>query len=255
VTDSAAAAPGQTPAPEQSGLSEAQRITNLFFSPTKTFTDLKRKASWIAPLILLSIISYAFMGAVAQKVGFAQANENQMRMNPKQAERMDAMPPDQRQRAMDIGVTFTKVIFYVYPLLIILFSAIIAAALMATFNFGLGAEVSFGTSMAIVMYASLTGAVKILLAIISLYAGASPESFTFDNPVASNLGALVDVTQHPALYRLLWSVDIFPIWAIILLGIGFACVSKVKRASAITTVASWYLLVTLVRVGMAAIFS
>jgi hypothetical protein len=37
------------------------------------------------------------------------------------------------------------------------------------------------------------------------------------------------------------SLDVLSIWTIVLVGIGFACTSKVKRSTAIAIVAGWYL--------------
>jgi hypothetical protein len=75
------------------------------------------------------------------------------------------------------------------------------------------------------------------------------------NPVASNLGFLVDFSVHPALYALASSADIFTIWTTILIGIGFSCVSKAKRSTAIGVVLGWYILVTLLGAGIAAVFA
>jgi len=250
----AAASPGSAAAVTTSGgLSESARIINTFVDPPKTFTDLRRKASWWAPFVLVSLFSYLLVFAAAQKIGFEQISENQMRLNHKRMEQLESQPPAQQAQARAMGVTITKVISYAIPAFFLVFALIIAAVLMATFNFGLGAEVSFAQSLAIVMYAHLVGVVKAVLAIVSIYAGAAPESFIFQNPVASNPGALVDAAGHPALFTFLSSLDIFAIWTLVLTGIGFACVSKVKRPTAIGVVFVWYVLVTLVQTGIAAL--
>jgi len=41
----------------------------------------------------------------------------------------------------------------------------------------------------------------------------------------------------------------------VLMGIGFACTSKVKRSTAIVIVAAWYLAYKLLGAGLAAAFS
>jgi hypothetical protein len=48
---------------------------------------------------------------------------------------------------------------------------------------------------------------------------------------------------------------VITIWTIVLLGIGFASTSKVKRSTAITIVAAWYLVYKLTASGLAAAFS
>jgi hypothetical protein len=234
-------------------LSQPQRIINTFFDPVKTFTDLRRGTAWWLAFIVISICSYIFVAAVAQKIGFEQVNENQMKLNPKQAERMEQMPPADRARAMQIGVTITKVISFAFPAFALLIFVITAAILMAVFNFGFGADVGFGRALAVVVYASLTGSIKSLLTAITLFAGASPENFTFDNPLASNLGFFVDMNAHPALYRFASSMDIFMIWYVVLLGLGFACVSKVKRGTGIGVVVGLWLFWVLVATAIKAI--
>ncbi len=252
VTPSANPLPGST-AEATPTLSEGERLINVFIAPSKTFTDLKRKASWFVPWLVLAIASLAFIGVVAQKVGFRQITENAMRMNPKAQDRIAQMPAEQRQAAMRISVTITEAITFAVPVIALVIYVIVAAVLMATFNFGMGAEVPFGTSLAIVIYARLPEIIKALLIIISLFAGADPESFNIQNPIASNLGFFVDASAHPALHSLASAFDIFSIWVIVLTGIGFSCVSKVKKSTAIGVVFGWYALITLVGVGWLAL--
>jgi hypothetical protein len=250
--------PKQPPvsAPETApALSEGERLVNVFIAPSKTFSDLKRKASWFVPWLVLAVASWSFIGVVSQKVGFRQVSENQMRMNPKAQERMAQFPAERRERAIEIGAMFTKGLAFAFPVLALLGYLIIAAVLMGTFNFVIGTEVPFNASLAIVVYAQLPRIIRLVLAIISLFAGADPESFILANPVASNPGFLVDAGAHPALYALASSFDLFTLWTVVLIGIGFACVSKVKKSTAIAVVFAWYALFTLVVVGFTAAFS
>jgi hypothetical protein len=106
----------------------------------------------------------------------------------------------------------------------------------------MGEQISFVKSLALVTYAHVPVIIKSLLAVVSLYAGADPEGFTLENPVASNLGFLVDINAHPALYTLATGCDLFVFWTIILTGIGFSCVTRVKKSTAIATVFAWYAL-------------
>lgn len=254
ATPSSNPMPGST-AEAAPALSEGQRLMNVFIAPSKTFCDLRRKANWFVPWLVLAVASLGFIGAAAQKIGFRQIAENAMRMNPKAQERMAQLPPERREAAVDVAVTFTKVFSFASPAIALLVYLIMAAILMGTFNFGLGAEVPFGTSLAIVTYAQLPGIIKLLLIVVSLFAGADPEGFNIDNPVASNLGYFVDAVAHPALYRLASGFDVFNIWIIVLTGIGFACVSKVRRSTAIGVVLAWYgFYILVLKVGPALIF-
>jgi Yip1 domain len=249
-----AAAPPLLPQ-EPSPLSEGQRLLDTFIAPSKTFTDLRRNASWWAPFLISAIVSLMFVYVVDQKVGFRKVSENQLQTQPKQAERIESLPADQREKAMQRTVTVTKAISFGYPLMILLWLAIVAGVLLATLKFGLSADVKFKTLFALVMYASLPGIFKALLAMLSLLAGVSSDSFTFQNPVATNPGYFIDPVASPALYRLLTAFDVFTIWTLVLTAIGITCISKVKTGTAFAVVFGWFLVVTLVGVGAAAAFS
>jgi hypothetical protein len=253
---STSATPGPDVATAPLALSESQRIINVFIAPTKTFTDLKGKGNWnwVIPWLVLLFASAAFIGTVAVKVGFRQVTENQMRLSAKAQERMEQLSPEQRERSMNLAAGFTKGAILSVPVLAFVFYLIVAAVLMATFNFGLGAEVPFGTSLAIVIYSRLPELIKVVLVVVSLLAGADPQSFNIENPVATNLGFFVDPSTHIVLNRLASAVDVISLWIVVLLGIGFASVSKVKRGTAIATVFGWYALVTLLAMGWAALF-
>ena len=240
-------------APEGAALSEPQRIINTFIAPSKTFTDIKRNASWWVPWLLMAIMSYALSYTVAKKVGWEQVNENQLRMSPKRAAQVENLPPDQRERQMNIGVKVTQGIAYAFPIIALIFTAIISLIMMATLNFGAGAHVGFKQSWAVVIYASLPGIVKSALAIITLWAGANPEGFTFQNPVATNLGGLF--TPGTPMYSLASAADIISIWTLILSGIGFSTISGLKRSTTISIVFGWYLFITLIGAGFTAMMS
>jgi hypothetical protein len=241
--------------PDKPLLSQPQRILSMFFEPTKTFTDLRRGTAWWLAWLLIAIVSYGMVAAVATKIGWEQVNENQMKMNPKQAERMEKMDPAQRAQAERIGMMFTKGISYAIPLVSLVVMIVIALVLWLTFNFGFGADLTFGRTLAVVVYSQVVGIVKALLVIITLLAGANPENFTFQNPLASNLGFFVDMNEHRVLYSFASSLDVFTIWILVLAGIGISCVSRVKRGTAWGVVFGWWLFLTLVGVGFAAMMS
>jgi hypothetical protein len=242
------------PVPEPvAPLSEPARIIDTFVAPSKTFTDLRRNASWWGPFLLMVIFSMAFVYVGSQKVGFRKAMENQMRAQPKQQAQLEQLPPDQREQRMVVGEKITKGISYAFPVIQLIILVIIAAILFGTFKFAAGADISFKISLAIVVYAALPGLIRVALAMLSLLAGASPDSFTFQNPVGTNPGYFMNPADSPFLYSLASSFDIFLIWTLVLTAIGFTCVSKVKRGTALSIVFGWWLVFTLIGAGLASL--
>jgi hypothetical protein len=242
-------------APPEAPLSQTARIVNTFIAPSKTFTDLRRSAAWWAPFLLMLVISTAYVYTAGQKIGFRKIMENQMQAQPKAQDRLDKLPADQREQQLEKGAKVTAFISYIFPVITVIIWLIIATLMFATFKFAASADVSFKVSMAIVVYAGLPGLLKVLLAMLSLVAGVSPDSFTFQNPVATNPGYFLNPADSTFLYSVASSLDIFLIWTLVLSAIGFTCVSKVKRGTAFAIVFGWWIVLTLAAAALSAMFS
>jgi Yip1 domain len=233
-------------------LSEAARIVDTFIAPSKTFTDIRRNGSWWAPWLLISIFSLAFIYTMGRQIGFEQISRNQVEHSAR-ADQFDKLPPDQQEQRIQLAAKITRYIAYATPFMALLAYLIMAAILMATFKVAAGAALSLGKSMAIVIYSSLPYLIHAALGIISLFAGVDREGFNINNPVASNPAYFMDLSGNKFLYGMASALDVFVIWSIVLMGIGFACNSKIKRSKAILIVAGWYLLWKLVISGVAAL--
>jgi len=176
-------------------------------------------------------------------------------MSPKGAARMEQLPPEDRNRQMQQQATGFRYFSYGYPVIIVIWNLLMAAILFATFKFAAGADVKFKVALAIVMYASLPLIIKSLLAMLSVGVGASADSFTFQNPIASNPGYFINPAESRWLYSFGTALDIFMIWTLVLNAIGFSSVTKVKRSTALLIVFGWYVIFVLASTGLGAAFS
>ena len=247
----AAAVPPQETAP----LSEIQRIVNTFVAPRKTFTDLRRSAAWWGPFLLMVVVSLVFVYVGDQKVGFRKIFENQLQTQPKQAERIESLPADQREKVIQQQTTITKVVSYIFPAITLIIWLVMAGVLYATVKFAASADVKFSAVFALLIYAALPGLFKALLAIFSLLAGVSTDSFTFQNPVATNPGYFIDPAGSSVLRAFLSSFDVFTIWTLVLVSIGLTCIAKVKSGTAYAIVFGWFAVTVLLGTGIAALFA
>jgi hypothetical protein len=247
MTTSPALAPAREPP-----LSEAARIVNTFVAPSQTFADIRRNQSWWLPWLLMSLISLAFVWTLSQKVGFEQVARNEIAKSSRAAEQLEKMSPEQRDGATQLQTRITTYASYASPVVSLILFVIIAGVLMGTMNFGAGAEITFKQSMAVVVYGFLPSMVSALLGMVSLLVGVDPEGFDIRNPVASNPAYFMDPTQHKFVYGLLSGVDVFGLWIVVLLGIGYASISKLKRSTTIGVVLGWFALIKLVGAGWAA---
>src|SRR5215472_3458972 len=105
------AAPVQptTPEPDGPGLSEPQRLMNTFFAPSKTFTDIRRNASWWVPWLVAAIFALAFGIVAVQKIDIPRFLQQQIDKSPSAQARLERATPAQREQGLALQATITKV--------------------------------------------------------------------------------------------------------------------------------------------------
>jgi hypothetical protein len=132
---------------------------------------------------------------------------------------------------------------------------VVAAVLMFIFRFFYSGEVAFTPAFAVVTWVFFAVALvttPLLLLVLHLKGdwNVNPQDV-----VQANLGLLLDKsTAAKPLWALLTSVDVFSLWMVFLLAVGFAVASRKTTASALWGVAIPWILIVLVKVGWAALF-
>ncbi|MBS1804826.1 MAG: YIP1 family protein [Acidobacteria bacterium] len=240
-----------------SGLSQGQRLANMFTAPSKTFLDIKAgHRSWWLPFVIYAVLGFAFYGVVNSKVGMRQVSENQVKLSPKTEEQMAQLTPEQREQRMKISTTITQGIFLAGPIFVLLMGAVISLVLLGTINFAFGGKAKFGSVFAVWMYAMMPSCIKTILGIVVLFAGTAPDSFNIKNFAPTNLGAFMNpMDTNPGLYSFASSIDFVTIWTLALVGIGVAIVAGTKRSSGYIASFGWWALLVIGGAGIAAAFS
>jgi hypothetical protein len=135
------------------GLSQWQRVSNTFMAPSKTFEDIKNgRASWWLPFLLFVIVGTGLWTTVTYKVTWPTIVDNGLRMSPKQAERLDQVPADQREVQKKYSAIGQKYFWLLAPAFVLLMNVIAAGVLLGTINFGFGGKAKFGQVLAVSWY-------------------------------------------------------------------------------------------------------
>ena len=237
------------------GLTQWQRVINIFSAPSRTFEDIKRgNRSWWLPFLIMVLVGYIFFAAVTTKIGWTQVAQNAIHLNPKAEERMQQAPPAQRDMTMKITQSFTEGVVAATPIFLLVFAAVMALVLWGTINFLFAGKAQFPSIFAVMMYGFLPGIIKTILGTIVVFTGMAPESFNIRNFAPTNLGAFLNPLEtNSALYALASSIDFTTIWTLVVVSIGVAIVAGVKRSSGYIAVFGWWAIVVLVGAGWAAI--
>jgi hypothetical protein len=214
-------------APEQQ-LSAISRIAGVFFSPGATFRDIVHRPGWIAPMILLMVIWLGLCATLVKRADWLTYTKQQIEKNKFAARQIDALPEAQKETAYEQGAERSKITQYVrgvigWPLLI-LFSAAIN---FAAFRLIGGVRANFGTAFAITTFAHLPMSLRELLAIPVTFLK-DPQSIDPQNFLASNPAAFLGDSAPAWQLIFFGSLDIFAIWAIILMAVGFSAADPKK---------------------------
>jgi hypothetical protein len=246
-TTVAAAAP--SPEPPQPSLSAVARIFGVFFSPKPTFEDIARRPSWAAPLILITLFSIVACVVLNQRMNWREYIGQQMEKSSQTSQ----LSADQKEQRAEVGAKYAPIFTYVFgvpgPLVFVLLTTLVmwgAFALLA------GANASFGKAFAIIAHASLVSLVSSVIFVVTLLLR-EPGTVDLENPVATNIAALLPEDSAKWLFTLCKQLDIFTIWILILVAIGFAAASpkKLKGGKAFTIVFTVWVVWVICRVGWA----
>ncbi len=242
------------PAPEaQAAISPFGRIIGVFFSPGATFEDIVRKPSWVLPVVLLTLLSVGVSFSINQRINWREFMSQQIEKSPGAAN----MSAEQKEQRIEGGAKFSPPFTYAIGLLgPIIITLLVALVMWGSYNLLGGADTNFGTSFSITSHAFLTGLVSSPLFILILYLK-PVGSVDLDNPVAANLAAVLPDDSAKWLVALCKSIDIFSIWTLILLAIGFAATNrkKLKGSKAFSIAFTVWAVFVVLRVGWAFIFS
>jgi hypothetical protein len=223
------------------------RLLAVLWAPAKTFTSIAARPTWLA-----AILALALLGAVAVHLGFSKVTEADLVHSMQEQGR--ELPPNASPEAI---LKFTR------------WAAVGGAALFAPALYVgvallfwvtlrlLGSELDFVRSLAVTVHGFMPFAIAALVGIpVALgREEISIEELQGGQLVASHLGFLASEETGKATIALLTSVDLFSVWAIALLAIGYRVVAKVSRGAALGVVLGIWTLGVLLKVGLAVAFS
>jgi Yip1 domain len=214
----------EAPAP----LSAVARLTGVLFSPKQTFADIARKPSWVVPVIVLTIVWLALNLVMVRRADWVEVKRQQIERVKMAAAQFETMTPEQRAAAYEQQARREKITRYVrgvigWPLLLVVMSGIYLGA----YKLIGGARLNFSTAFAICAFAHIPMGIRELLGIpVVLLKEASaidPDNFLASN-VAAFLGNDAPLWQLP----LLGALDIFGLWAVLLVAVGFSAADPKK---------------------------
>lgn len=223
------------------------RVAGAFASPGPTFAAIARRPSWWLPLIICAVVSIAATAAVLPRIDLESVIRERI------AARGVTVPEDRieqivatQKRLSGLGYVWAAL---APPVIALVVSTVLLLAFKA-FGWDLQFKQAFGvTSHALLPTIGVSMLLILFVTRLDIINPADLGDLTH-----SNLGFLVDRQANPALHALAGSLDVFGIWMLILLVIGFAAAANVTRRKAATLIGSLWGILVLGKAAWAAIF-
>jgi hypothetical protein len=239
-------------APNPPAKSFFTRLVGVFISPGETFADIAQKPDFIVPLIVVIVLNVAGTEAFLAKIGI----EPVIRWAMEHSSRTANMTPEQIQQTITRMVGIQTILAHVASVLWIPFVTLIVALIgWVTVKTIFGAEISFKTAFSVAAYAYLVNIIYVVITGAMIFLG--DPAHAISNPQnlgPTSLGFFLNPVDTPKpLLALGGSLEIFTIWYMVLLGLGFSEAShgKAKFVSVFLVFLGLWLVMTLAKMGLA----
>ena len=222
------------------------RVPGVFFSPVRTFESIAQRPTWVAPLVLWTLCSLILTVLIMPRIDYGGLLRERMEERGQKIseEQLDSMVQTQARIGRGIGYVWGTAA----PAAI---SLLLAAIFLGAFK-AFGWDVRFRQALGVTAHAFLPAVLGSLLAIPVIAQRDRIDPRGMSDLVRSNLGFLVARDSSPAVHSLLSSIDVFSLWVLALLVIGFAAAARVSRGRAAGIIVSLWVLFVLIKTGWAA---
>lgn len=225
------------------------RLAGVLVSPTRTFKAISQKPTWVVALLVLIGLGLVVGIMMSGKMDWAEITRDSIEA------RGQEIPEEQLEGIIDFQEKFGPMMMIggalVASPVVFLLMALIFMVIFKLF----GGELDFLRSFSVLLHGLMPRAV---LALLSIPVVLSREELGFEelqdsSVLASNLASFAPEEAGPAVVALLASFDLFSIWAMVLLVIGYSTAARVSKGVAAAGVVGLWVVYVLGKMGLAAL--
>jgi membrane protein, antimicrobial resistance system len=224
------------------------RIVGVFTSPARTFSSIARRPGFVLPLLIATVLSVVATAALLPRMDFEAALREQM------AARDETVSEERIEKIVAAQKRFSGLVYAWGALAPTVISLLLTGIFWLSFK-AFGWDHTFRQSLGVTSHAYLPNCLAAILLIVFTLRLDRFNPADLGDLVRSSPAFLIDRRENPVLHSLLQSFDVFSIWSLVLLVIGYSIAAKVSRAKAASIVASLWALYVLGKAGFTALFA
>jgi hypothetical protein len=229
-----------------------QNLVDVYFAPREAFTRIARRPRFLLPLLAYVVLVLGFTGIWLHKMDAREFMKTQI----EESGRADKIPADQREAIVEQQSKMMPIFAWVFGPVGIAFGLLATSGcLLLVYRFFYAGEVGFRQAFAIVTWVFFAVALVSTPILLSVLALKGDWNINPQDAVQANLSLLLEKSAaSKPLWALATSIDLFSLWMVFLLAIGFGAAIRKPTASTIWGVAVPWILIVLGKVAWAAIF-
>ena len=237
---------------EEPPMSPVEKLTGIFYEPTRVFRNLRVHPRWLAPFLVISVLAVVYSAVFVQRLTpdrivnytMEKMEQSPIKPPPEAMEKVKQDALDQARQPIQRVQTAAKAFIGIF----VLFSFVAAVCLLGVLVFG--GRINFWQAFAAVLYAAMPVAViQKLLSLVILFIKDPDDIHPILNQeslVQDNLGFFFSPADHPVLFVLGSNIGLLIFYGLWLRAKGLANAGyKVSPTAAWgTTILLWLLALT-----------
>ncbi len=233
-----------------------KRTVGVLVSPGETFRKIAERPTWAVTLVVLLLLGTAVAFVVAQRID-VDAERDMIRQ---QIEDRQGLRGDELERQVETIAGINAKVRPFTPLLVLVIGTGVYLLIAVIFMVGArlaGGEIDFRRSFATTLHGMVPQGLSALIALPLVLSRESidPEAAQSGSLLASNLAFLAPEDALTAVRSLLSSFDLFTLWSIVLLVIGYSIVARLSKGAAVALVVGAWVVWVALKIGLAALFA
>ncbi|MCB9378773.1 MAG: YIP1 family protein [Holophagales bacterium] len=225
--------------------SDLDHLIGAITSPTRTFESIARKPTWLLPLVLLALLGAAAVWSLYSKV---DASEFLSYLEARGQSLPASVSGEQVLGWTRVSSIVGAAIFGPVTYLVV------AGLFLMLFRMG-GGTLDFKRSLSVTVHGFLPFGIAAMvgMALATFRETISMREIESGGLVPSNLAVFLGDDASGVVRAIASSVDLFSVWCIVLLAIGYSIVAKVHRGKAYGFVGLVWGVGILVKVALSAL--
>ncbi len=229
-------------------MSAIQNLVGVLISPGKTFAALREQPKWLMAMVILLAVAITGQLIAFPKIDWEEVARMQLESSSRQ------MTEAQMEQGIEMGAKFGSYaslgsVILGFPLV-----WLVAALLMWMLIRMLGGlELSYVQSLSTTVHSMAPWIVHTLLSIPLTLTRSEISGQELQSGGVLKHGLASFMEAEGPMLQFLTSINVFTIWAVILMGIGFSVVGRVSKGKAFGAAIAVWIIGILLKVGSASL--